>query len=396
MSLQLAAQHLSNQGRGPDDTLVHMSGKEVAGLQALAMAHGGSLTINPKTGLPEAGILSALIPLIAGAALGPAGFGIAESAMGAGLMVGAGSYMLNPKAGLMGGLMAGLGGAGGFGLGEGLASLGATSEAGATAQNAATQAAADAEAQAIAARTANQLPPLSSTEIANIRAAAIDSSGDAIASMPKGQGFSDTMAGIKTIATDPSAANFKALGGGSYSGLAKAASMAAAPVASEGLQPKQLPNTTPASQDLGLRYKYSSGLANPFPQANPTGVEQNYYPDQGYTRISKEEGKPIYGYASGGLSDLGSYSDGGRLLRGPGDGVSDSIPAQIGQNQPARLADGEFVVPARIVSELGNGSTEAGAKQLYKMMDRVQKARGKTTGKNKVAHNTNADRLLPA
>jgi hypothetical protein len=100
--------------------------------------------------------------------------------------------------------------------------------------------------------------------------------------------------------------------------------------------------------------------------------------------------------ASGGLSNLGSYSDGGRLLRGPGDGVSDSIPAQIGQNQPARLADGEFVVPARIVSELGNGSTEAGAKQLYKMLDRVQQARGKTTGKDKVAKNTNAAKLLPA
>ena len=101
------------------------------------------------------------------------------------------------------------------------------------------------------------------------------------------------------------------------------------------------------------------------------------------------------GYAGGGLSDLGSYSDGGRLLRGPGDGVSDSIPAQIGDRQPARLADGEFVIPARIVSELGNGSTEAGARKLYTMMDRVQKARRKTVGKDKVATNTNAERLLP-
>jgi hypothetical protein len=100
--------------------------------------------------------------------------------------------------------------------------------------------------------------------------------------------------------------------------------------------------------------------------------------------------------AMGGIANLGGYSDGGRLLRGPGDGVSDSIPAQIGNKQPARLADGEFVVPARIVSELGNGSTEAGAKQLYKMLDRVQSARGKTTGKNKVAKNTNAAKLLPA
>ena len=107
-------------------------------------------------------------------------------------------------------------------------------------------------------------------------------------------------------------------------------------------------------------------------------------------------GMPMYA-VGGGLGSLGSYSDGGRLLRGPGDGVSDSIPATIGRKQqPARLADGEFVIPARIVSELGNGSTEAGAKKLYAMMDRVQRARGKTTGKNKVAANSRADKHLPA
>ena len=119
--------------------------------------------------------------------------------------------------------------------------------------------------------------------------------------------------------------------------------------------------------------------------------------------VPVKTGGQIKGYADGGyavgggLGSLGSYSDGGRLLRGPGDGVSDSIPASIGQSQqPARLADGEFVVPARIVSELGNGSTEAGARKLYAMMDRVQRARGKTTGKDRVAANTSADKYLPA
>jgi hypothetical protein len=103
--------------------------------------------------------------------------------------------------------------------------------------------------------------------------------------------------------------------------------------------------------------------------------------------------------ARGGMAgqyDLGGYSDGGRLLRGPGDGVSDSIPATIGNKRPARLADGEFVVPARIVSELGNGSTEAGARKLYAMMDRVQAARRGTVGKKKVAKNSRADKYLPA
>ena len=102
------------------------------------------------------------------------------------------------------------------------------------------------------------------------------------------------------------------------------------------------------------------------------------------------------GFAQGGMSNLGDYSDGGRLLRGPGDGISDSIPAMIGKKQPARLADGEFVVPARIVSELGNGSTEAGARKLYAMMDRIQKARGKTVGKGKVAANSRSAKYLPA
>jgi hypothetical protein len=117
-----------------------------------------------------------------------------------------------------------------------------------------------------------------------------------------------------------------------------------------------------------------------------------------YTYMNQQLGgmRGYQGYAAGGISHLGDYSDGGRLLRGPGDGVSDSIPASIGGSRPARLADGEFVIPARIVSEIGNGSTEAGARKLYAMMDRVQKARKKSVGKQKVAVDSKADRLLPA
>jgi hypothetical protein len=97
----------------------------------------------------------------------------------------------------------------------------------------------------------------------------------------------------------------------------------------------------------------------------------------GYDRMVGEE--PMYqAMARGGISDLGSYSDyarGGRMLKGPGDGMSDSIPANIAGKRPARLADGEFVIPADVVSHLGNGSTDAGAKQLYAMMAKVRKAR---------------------
>jgi hypothetical protein len=98
------------------------------------------------------------------------------------------------------------------------------------------------------------------------------------------------------------------------------------------------------------------------------------------------------GGVMGGKYNLGSYSDGGRLLKGPGDGMSDNIPASIADKQPARLADGEFVVPADVVSHLGNGSTDAGAKHLYKMMDNVRKAR---TGRKSQGKQIKADKYLP-
>jgi len=97
--------------------------------------------------------------------------------------------------------------------------------------------------------------------------------------------------------------------------------------------------------------------------------------------------------AAGGMTSLGGYSDGGRMLKGPGDGMSDSIPGVIGSKQPARLADGEFVVPADVVSHLGNGSTDAGAKRLYAMMDKVRKAR---TGNKKQGKQIKAEKYLPA
>jgi hypothetical protein len=96
-------------------------------------------------------------------------------------------------------------------------------------------------------------------------------------------------------------------------------------------------------------------------------------------------------FAAGG--SLGGYSDGGRMLKGPGDGMSDSIPGVIGNKQPARLADGEFVVPADVVSHLGNGSTDAGAKKLYSMMDKIRKAR---TGTKKQGKKINPNKFLPA
>jgi hypothetical protein len=103
--------------------------------------------------------------------------------------------------------------------------------------------------------------------------------------------------------------------------------------------------------------------------------------------------------AKGGIADLGGYATGGRpnLLNGAGDGVSDDIPASIAGKQPARLAAGEYVVPSRIVSELGNGSTDAGAQRLDEMVRKIQAGRKKTMGnKKQFANDSKAYKHLPA
>jgi hypothetical protein len=141
---------------------------------------------------------------------------------------------------------------------------------------------------------------------------------------------------------------------------------------------------------------------NPQGGMYPQGmIDKTQYalPTQRPTSMEVLDAMPQRMYAAGGDVqgyNLGGYSDGGRLLKGPGDGISDDIPAVIGDRQPARLADGEFVIPARIVSELGNGSTDAGAKRLYAMMDRIQTERKKTVGKDKIAKDSKARKHLPA
>lgn len=149
-----------------------------------------------------------------------------------------------------------------------------------------------------------------------------------------------------------------------------------------------------ASKERGITamksnpYMFAAG--GPVPQMAPGGLSSLQGQRDGYeTRLTPSGDIPQM--ANGG--SIGGYSDGGRMLKGPGDGMSDSIPATIGDKQPARLADGEFVVPADVVSHLGNGSTGAGAKQLYKMMDNVRAAR---TGTKKQGKQINPNKFVPA
>ena len=117
---------------------------------------------------------------------------------------------------------------------------------------------------------------------------------------------------------------------------------------------------------------------NPNP-ASPNGSMPGYGP-----RLDTNTGQMMNNFAEGGIAGL---------LKGRGDGMSDDIHATINDKQPARLADGEFVVPADVVSHLGNGSTDAGAKHLYSMMDKVRKAR---TGRKAQGKQISAGGYLPA
>jgi len=135
--------------------------------------------------------------------------------------------------------------------------------------------------------------------------------------------------------------------------------------------------------------------------------EDNYYAAGGLTAFKqggRPKSRPLMGedyYRFMGRDDtmLGTaeknFAGGGtpRFLSGGGDGMSDDIPAVIGDKQPARLADGEFVIPADVVSHLGNGSSKAGAKRLYEMMADIRKER---TGTKKQAPAIKPSKFMPA
>jgi hypothetical protein len=592
MSLHDLANQVQSAGRNDDKVLVHMTPKEVGGLQSLAMAHGGSLTINPETGLPEAGFLSSILPMIAGFALGPAGFALMSAPM-AGLAVGAATGLATGS--LKQGLMAGLGAYGGAGLGQGLMAQGAQGTAGAAASSiddvalASKNAAANSQIGAGyggiqpqttplfgqptvgAATTPNMglsaytppapvaTPTYAQTQANMLKSpmfqatpptpsvtTPLDAAGRRSITltdtpireaygplnpppapvMPQGAtgyvfdpvkgGYNyygpggnpvmppSAASGSVPIETriptplnpvvrseilpgDPALAQPQSITGpfrdrmsqvgrgleasttsfeglkGLYTAMPQGSVIASGITLADAMKPK--PIDVKKDKSLVRPYDFDYGAtgaaAEPYSGSgerlyfNPTFTARTPYEapgpeyaangglmgyqaggqiermaaqnavgvNTGYPMASLQT--PMYSnpetqrpeatnviapsadvgvgaysgeprFARGGISDLGDYSDGGRLLKGPGDGVSDSIPASIGNRQPARLADGEFVVPARIVSEIGNGSTEAGARKLYAMMDRVQKARRKTVGKGQVARNTKAEKLLPA
>ena len=454
MSLQLAAQHMASRGRGPDTTLVHMAPQEVAGLQALAKAHGGSLTLNPDTGLPEAGFLSKILPLVAGAFLGPAGLGL--TAMQAGMAAGALGTVATGS--LKKGLMAGLGAYGGAGLAGGLMGAGAGA-----AQNAAMAEVAGSGLSALDAgmgvMPTGTIGAATAAPVANLGnlAATPDLFGGTAGDVASAYGYTPPPAGAiqaqqavqaaapQTVTQAPALTQqgmlneaaarvtpgtelYKAAGTSPFDTVkagfdeltkdpSKFMTKENLQYSLAGLSPMMMqdPQRLPEKEKLKpFEYSFDYGRAAN-PQAGYTGAatgERTYF-NPIYTRTAAGGGLMDIGpiealsnrnqaetlmanggqmFAAGGISHLGDYSDGGRLLKGPGDGTSDDIPGVIGGKRPARLADGEFVVSADVVSGLGNGSTEAGARKLYAMMDRVRKAR---TGTKKMGKTVNPDKLVP-
>ena len=525
MSLHHAAQHLADKGRGTDTELVHMSKNEIKGLQTLAESKGGSLTINPHTGLVEAGFLENMLPMVIGAGLAATGVGAPMAA----LMVGGGYGLATGS--MEKGLMAGLGAYGGAGLGAGLAEAGAQTVAqgaGETAGNAAVKEAAIQGANGpitniaeagksvgtpgglnptqysdLASTYSNAYAPAAVTppnpsfaQNLDYMSKGLPQAGSVIASSPgtalaaampllqptqqkmPGQGGQDqydqelakyrlspNFHGSTPVQPNPYyKANYTqyAAGGGlmdsSYAPGGPVEQMAnqnnvmggpnnmypqsqqehtqfatptqmptSAEVVDSGYDPRTNAYTGQMNFASGGIAKFANkGLADMSPLPESVGVPRTgiYHdtdvdtakkdawtaaqlrlgkaykganlkqPDMPKTSVKGLGDVPDVEAAGGGLMSghLGSYSDGGRMLKGPGDGMSDSIPATISGKRPARLADGEFVVPADVVSHLGNGSTDAGAKKLYGMMDNIRKAR---TGKKKQAPAVKADKFLP-
>lgn len=437
--LSSLAQQVQAKGRGDDTVLVHMTPSEVQGLEALAKAHGGHLTRNPHTGLYEAGFLKSIFKPIERAVSGIAG-GIGDLLKPIAKVAPfilpfvpipgiAGLSPLLTRT-LLSGALGGFGGKGGFdlkrGLMSGLTTYGVSSlmspamadtggtfggdvdvqpggfyggaPSGAATNIAPISYAPDASSYVSGAPATSQYasaPTGTATDAvrAGVTPASYGEGFDVLGAEPATYGPTGTEIVNRSIdrtisglpaepSTMSSLGNLAgavgdtaltqvfekpvttALAGvGIYSGIKTKQELEAQKAEAE----RVLANQEKEKQE---RIDYAKSVLRDYPVL--------------YRQLSAED-VSRYGLASGGMAP--------RYLSGGGDGMSDSIPARIAGKQEARLADGEFVVPADVVSHIGNGSSNAGAKRLYAMMDRVRQAR---TGKKSQAPAVQTSRLMPA
>lgn len=453
------AQQLQGYGRGGDTMLIHMHPDEVKGLQQLAMAHGGSLTINPHTGLPEAGFLKNLLPTILGAALnfipgvGPllsaaivgGGYGLATGSLEKGLMAGLGAF---GGASLAGGLAPGLTGTAAKTAAAAATPASAAAPAAAQAAPAAAQAAAPTAAQMThAGRLAAGFPG----EVAHLAAPQITpgamqglvqtGSAGALGAGSVPTALAQDIAGLgelgRTALSNPLSAA-KQIGSRFAQGAAGEGATNSIRTTAAGMGLMGALNGQP--EPMALQPEQKSNYAGPYTFEKqevkfPTleeilssgGKEFKYFTPTN-PKVLDKTGKPAvfggpaptaskpssggrYGsllddesgdYARGGIvglkdgsfvadartvAEIGNGSSnagheilsrlGGKPVRGPGDGVSDSVPARIGNRQPARVARDEVIFPPEAVTRIGGGSNHRGSQKLYAMMDKAKVARRK-------------------
>lgn len=377
MYSQQAAQQIAQQGRGGDSMLVHMRPDEVAAMQQMAQQAGISMTVNPKTGLPEAfglrdlfnintytepiekGVKSVglgglydtlsgasdtigknsqyILPFIPGGALSSVGLSGLSGAAGRGMLAGLLGTFANGRPNLQRGLMSGLTSYGLSNAYEGLQAAGASGAA-----------------------------PNTVSEFGSAS-----------------QGVKNLMSGDKAV-NDVAT---KAFGNQFGMGNAYATMMGETGTMAVDEQEKQLDAALAAGQIAEDEYQRQKDRISAARARSESAVRSNPYQFvnggdvmAGTGGILERMAPPDteenpYGMKRGGQPP--------RFINGAGDGMSDSVPATIDGKQPARLADGEFVIPADVVSHLGNGSTKAGANQLYSMMDRVRQARTGTKQQGK-------------
>lgn len=417
---KLQANNLARQGRYGDSELLHVSPTEVAGLDVLARSMGfGGLTTNPDTGIKEAFLFTPfLAPLIAsglgtGAAAG-AGAGLMSGALGTGLIAGglgtaeaAARGMDNPlQQGLMAGLTAG-----------GMSALGNAASSAAQAAQPAAQAAQAAQLPSIA----QQVPQTAGLGLQTTPAMGFDpASAFSLGQGAGGQTGLSMSAGQGGMGITPES-SFGQFGSAA---LPTPPEIPVAPSFTENLmgapgRMMQTANTlmdSPEAMSTFIRDPRTmmGGASALTGMMGSAGLrEQSAMRDEEKSEERKRQRKYddarnriLANYAAVGRSApwmaakgglVPGYQMGGevanpRFLRGEGDGMSDGIPALIDGEQPAALADGEFVVPADVVSALGNGSSEAGARRLHEMMQRVRKAR---TGTPEQAPEIDANGMMP-
>ncbi len=386
-SVAQEARGLAAMGRRGDSMLVHMAPEEVAGLRALAMREGTDLTINPETGLPEANRLKRAFkrygPMIVGALaapyLGPLattlGMSTAATAgllVGGGTMLGGGSF----KQGLMKGL-------GTYGLSSLAGSMGYKGFSGAAAP-AGTPGAAPVAAPAppapagpsvgtgaggVDVASSVAMDPVYTPDVASsVAMDPVYGNATMLKPPPAVPSVSTADAATKpqtfgqkfTEATgfSPSTA---IIGGTMLAGL------------SEGDKERDMYEAQRRRDEEEERRRRALGMES-FARANqPIDTRAMYGAGGGLVALAR--GGMTYMEAGGTTGPTGEP----RMVAGNGDGMSDSVPATIEGVQEARLANDEFVIPADVVADIGNGSSSAGAKKLYDMMDRIREARHGTT-----------------